>query len=187
MNGDERTRYGHRKRQPPDLPLLIRDCERNEYNGETRMHATVSEVRWLVEEVRLLTEENQRLATVRGEGLERLTFVVTDGGPMFFDVPPEVNREIDRLRSDQRDWRKGVDLIATALGVTGPGRLSCAALAERALELQAELEELRQAMQLQAHETLYGHEDRERAERLEQEREDGDICPDQHRSPYDPR
>ena len=65
-------------------------------------------------------------------------------------------QEIDNLRSslrlerdgvkaveaDREDWRNGVDLIATALGVTGPGRLACAALAEQALEFRAELRRL---------------------------------------------
>lgn len=65
-------------------------------------------------------------------------------------------QEIDNLRSslrlerdgvkaveaDREYWRNGVDLIATALGVTGPGRLACAALAEQALEFRAELRRL---------------------------------------------
>lgn len=50
---------------------------------------------------------------------------------------------IRQLERDQADWRNGVDLIASALGVTGPGRLSCAGLAEEALKLRAELEGLR--------------------------------------------
>jgi len=65
-------------------------------------------------------------------------------------------QEIDNLRSslrlerdgvkaveaDREDWRNGVDLIATALGTTGPGRLACAALAEEILELRSELRRL---------------------------------------------
>lgn len=39
---------------------------------------------------------------------------------------------IAALRKDLEDWRKGVDLIATAVGLEGPGRLSCAAIAELA-------------------------------------------------------
>jgi hypothetical protein len=41
------------------------------------------------------------------------------------------------------DWRRGVELIASALGEKSPSDLSCVRLAERILELRAELEQYR--------------------------------------------
>lgn len=50
--------------------------------------------------------------------------------------------DIKAIEKDREDWRKGVDLIATALSAKGPGRLACAALAEKVLELRVDLEKL---------------------------------------------
>lgn len=47
--------------------------------------------------------------------------------------------EITRLRADRDDWRKGVGLIASALGLD---TLSCVDIAERALEVRADNERL---------------------------------------------
>ncbi len=47
--------------------------------------------------------------------------------------------ERDALKADQMDWRKGVELISSALGET---TLSCVDLAEVALTLRAERDEL---------------------------------------------
>ena len=54
-------------------------------------------------------------------------------------VPKEVADEIQRLREDQQDWRKGVALIASALGYKDAD-LSCVGIADAALTLRAEIE-----------------------------------------------
>lgn len=61
----------------------------------------------------------------------------------FVNYCDELIQRVRELEADQSDWRKGVELIASALGVTGPGSLSCVGLAEKALEIRAELETLR--------------------------------------------
>ena len=48
--------------------------------------------------------------------------------------------EVERLRGDQQDWRKGVALIASAVGITDT--LSCVAISQRVLEQAAEVERL---------------------------------------------
>jgi hypothetical protein len=50
--------------------------------------------------------------------------------------------EVTLLKSDQNDWRKGVELIASALGESDPPNLSCVRIAENALKLRAKLERL---------------------------------------------
>lgn len=47
---------------------------------------------------------------------------------------------IAELEADQADWRKGVALIASALGEKDPPDLSCARIAEVALNMRAALE-----------------------------------------------
>ncbi len=54
--------------------------------------------------------------------------------------------ERDRLRQDQTDWRKGVALIASALGETYPPDLCCSRIADVALNLRASLENFRTAL-----------------------------------------
>lgn len=49
----------------------------------------------------------------------------------------ERRKELDRLRKDQQDWRKGVALIASALQIN---TLSCVDLAEAILRLQEGLD-----------------------------------------------
>lgn len=44
------------------------------------------------------------------------------------------------LLKDQEDWRKGVELIASALGEKNPPDLSCVRIANIALEMRAKLE-----------------------------------------------
>lgn len=51
----------------------------------------------------------------------------------------EAKETIGALRKDQQDWRTGVELIASALGMD---TLSCVDIYERALELRAIIEEL---------------------------------------------
>lgn len=49
-----------------------------------------------------LREENHRLSKCRTESLERLQMTIDDEGTMmFFDVPPEVKRELDRRIRDK--------------------------------------------------------------------------------------
>ena len=48
--------------------------------------------------------------------------------------------EVERLRADQRDWRKGVELIASGLGEKNPTDLCCVRLSEVAMKLRAALE-----------------------------------------------
>lgn len=48
---------------------------------------------------------------------------------------------IGALEADQRDWRKGVELIASALGEENPKDLSCVRLSEVTLVLRATVEE----------------------------------------------
>lgn len=50
--------------------------------------------------------------------------------------------ERDTLRADQEDWRKGVALIASALGEADSPNLSCVRLADVALRMRAALEEI---------------------------------------------
>ena len=50
--------------------------------------------------------------------------------------------EIDGLRKDQRDWRNGVELIASGLGDHEPKDLSCVRLSEVALTMRADKERL---------------------------------------------
>ena len=52
----------------------------------------------------------------------------------------ESKREIARLKEDQNDWRKGVELIASALGEKDPPDLCAVRIAGVALELRARLE-----------------------------------------------
>jgi len=54
----------------------------------------------------------------------------------------EWRREVAQLEAGQQDWRKGVELIASALGEHNPPNLSCVRIAEIALELRAENERL---------------------------------------------
>lgn len=46
------------------------------------------------------------------------------------------NAEVERLKADQDDWRKGVELIAAAAGYRGPD-LSCVGIAEHIMALLA--------------------------------------------------
>lgn len=46
----------------------------------------------------------------------------------------------ERLRADQADWRKGVELIASSLGEQNPPDLSCVRIAQVALEQRARIE-----------------------------------------------
>lgn len=46
--------------------------------------------------------------------------------------------EVSALRDDQRDWRKGVSYIASALGEVDPPDLSCVRLGNAVLSLRAE-------------------------------------------------
>lgn len=55
--------------------------------------------------------------------------------------------ERDRLKADQQDWRKGVALIASALGDKADD-LSCVRIAEIALTLRAALEEAHALLKL---------------------------------------
>jgi len=61
-----------------------------------------------------------------------------------YDLLREAAEAITRLRADQQDWRKGVALIASALGDDGRN-LSCARISELALEQRAALERLGKA------------------------------------------
>lgn len=51
-------------------------------------------------------------------------------------------RTIDALKHDQAQWRKGVELIASALGEKNPPNLSCVRLAEVALQLRTQRDAL---------------------------------------------
>lgn len=51
-----------------------------------------------------------------------------------------LTREATALRADQADWRKGVALIASALGEKEPSDLCCVRLSRIALEQRAESE-----------------------------------------------
>lgn len=53
-----------------------------------------------------------------------------------------VTAERDALKSDQNDWRKGVEFIASALGEKSPPDLSCVRLALLAAEVTAERDAL---------------------------------------------
>lgn len=53
-----------------------------------------------------------------------------------------MSNKVAALQQDQADWRKGVSLIASALGDHEPKDLSCVRLANLALELRAENERL---------------------------------------------
>lgn len=58
-----------------------------------------------------------------------------------------IRAERDRLKADQQDWRKGVALIASALGDKADD-LSCVRIAEVALTLRATLEEAHALLKL---------------------------------------
>jgi hypothetical protein len=58
------------------------------------------------------------------------------------------DRRIAELEADQRDWRKGVELIASSLGEFAPANLSCVRIAEVALGVRAEAEQLAEARSL---------------------------------------
>jgi hypothetical protein len=51
--------------------------------------------------------------------------------------------KLDLLKRDQRDWRKGVELIAAYLGESDPPDLCCVRIARIGLELRAEVERMR--------------------------------------------
>lgn len=51
-----------------------------------------------------------------------------------------------KLHEDRGDWRKGVELIASALGEQEPVNLSCVRIADVALRLRAELEKTQAAI-----------------------------------------
>lgn len=57
-----------------------------------------------------------------------------------------LSREAAALRADQADWRKGVALIASALGENDPPDMCCVRLSRIALKQRAEIERLRVAL-----------------------------------------
>lgn len=68
-----------------------------------------------------------------------------------------LSAELARLRADQQDWRKGVALIASALG-DKDDNLSCVRIAEVALALRSRLEQGVRAMRYVLDSTGGGYE-----------------------------
>lgn len=60
---------------------------------------------------------------------------------MLMELAEPMIRRIAELEADQSDWRKGVELIASALGESTPPNLSCVRLSEVVLKLRVALEQ----------------------------------------------
>ena len=84
----------------------------------------------------------QEKVDYRDGEIERLEKALEDE-KFYREVDATNAREnIGRLEKDQADWRKGVELIASALGETDPPNLSCARLSEEVLHREAKIERL---------------------------------------------
>lgn len=60
----------------------------------------------------------------------------------FRERNQQLRERVAELERDQRDWRKGVELIASVLGESNPPDLFCGRLAEMVLKLRADSERL---------------------------------------------
>lgn len=94
---------------------------------------------------------NERRDQLRGVALTGLpedneqSYALKEGRKYGFDQGQAAgyasrDAEITALRADVRDWRNGVELIASALGDAEPADLSCVRISELALETRARAE-----------------------------------------------
>ena len=66
---------------------------------------------------------------------------------ILLDAVPALLDEVEQLRADLADWRKGVELIASGLGETNPPDLCAVRLNEKAMTLRADLAAARKVLE----------------------------------------